>query len=158
MTKTWSTLLLAALLIVAAACSSGGDTTATTESSQQPAQSGQGGDAAPAAAPGADIPSSVRDDFPVAIPGGWDKDILADLGLTETTGAQLLYPREDFDRIVAFYDQWTADPADDYLKTEGPDIVVFSGTESPITSITVGRDVESGGTLYTQLLVVIPDG
>ncbi len=94
----------------------------------------------------------------MAIPGGWDKDILADLGLTQTTGAQLLYPREDFDRIVAFYDQWTADQSDDYLKTEGPDIVVFSGTESPIFTISVSRDIEEGDTLYTQLLVVIPEG
>ncbi len=158
MTKTRGTLLLAALGIVAAACSPGGDATPSTATSQQAAQSDQGGDAAPAAVPGADIPSSVRDGFPVAIPGGWDKDILADLGLTETTGAQLLYPREDFDRIVAFYDQWTADQSGDYLKTEGPEIVVFTSMESPSITISVSQDIEERGTLYTQLLVAVPEG
>jgi len=158
MTKTRGTFLLAALGIVAAACSPGGGATPSTPTSQQPAQSDQGGDTAPAAVPGADIPSSVRDGFPVVIPGGWDKDILADLGLTETTGAQLLYPRGDFDRIVAFYDEWTADQSGDYLKTEGPDIVVFTSMEPPNVTISVGRDAEEGGILYTQLLVAVPEG
>lgn len=121
-------------------CSSGGDTTTTTESSQQQAQSDRGSDAAPAAAPGATIPASVRNNVPATIPGGWDKDILADLGLTETTGSQLLYPHENFDLIAAFYDQRTADQPDDYFKTEGPDIVVFSRMESPTSTITVGLD------------------
>ncbi len=158
MTKTCSTLFLVAVVIVAAACSAGGATPASTVTTEQPAQSGQGDDVAPASAPSADIPSSVRDGFPVAIPGGWHKDILADLGLTETTGAQLLYPREDFERIVAFYDQWTADQSDAYLKTEGADIVVFNGTEPPSITISVSQDIEERGTLYTQLLVAVPEG
>lgn len=42
------------------------------------------------------------DDFPVEIPGEWEIDIQGEIGMTDTNAAQLLYPADAFDSLVAF--------------------------------------------------------
>lgn len=105
------------------------------------------------------LPPSAVDDFPVEIPGGWETDILGELGLTNTTGVQLLYPAGDFANIVAFYDDWTESQTGEILRTEVGDMVVYTGveTDSGLHSIAITRDHQERDQSWV-LLQVTGDG
>lgn len=118
---------MAAAVIAAtpfAACSSGDDEPAT-EDAAEPATGDDSGDGSGdsggddgddgggsetgdqgSAGSGSGRPESVRDDYPVPFPAGWEIDIQGEIGMVEASGAQLLYPDGAYDDIVAFYDDW----------------------------------------------------
>ncbi|MGA7227485.1 MAG: hypothetical protein WBZ40_08255 [Acidimicrobiia bacterium] len=148
-------LLLAIFaILVATGCSSGDDATTTDETQGQTTDSGgaddDGGTTSGGAGTSGDLPSSVPDDFPIAIPQGWEIDIHAEIGLTGGV-TQLLYSKDEFANIVAFYDDWTGSQPDEYAKTETADRVIFTRLETPTYLITVERDHEERGETWTLL-------
>jgi len=103
-------------------------------------------------------PSGAGDDFPVEIREGWVKDVYADIGLTVEGSVQLMYPNDDFDELVSFYDEWTSGQADEYLRSEATGFAHYNRMESPNYSISISKDMEERGEFFTQLLISIPNG
>lgn len=103
-------------------------------------------------------PASLSDQFAVGIAPGWVFDVLGDIGLTETTGAQLYYPEAAFDDVVAYYDEWISSQPVEYARTEIDGEVVYQSMETPVTLITVTPSHESAGETYTYLLIAVADG
>ena len=56
-----------------------------------------------------------------------------------------------FDRIVAFYDDWTEGQPDECTRTEAGDAVSFTCATTPVRLITVTRNVPDQGEQYTML-------
>lgn len=155
--KIWATCLTVGL--VAVACSSGDGAASTTQEDAAAGSTGQSDTDAPdtnTPSGGENATSEGFDELPVGIPDGWEIDILGEIGFISTDGAQLLYPADDFENVVAFYDQWTADQPEEYAKTETEDQVIYSRMVSPTYFITVSRGHEERGELYTHLLVAAP--
>lgn len=161
---------LIVMLLIAAGCGSGDDGSATTpQSPNQATGSGGGGgdgngsgDASPPAA-GNDQPVGAGEDFPVAIPEGWEVDLLGALEAEGASGfsggVQLLYPADQFDELVTFYDRWTEEQPDEYAKSEVADTdVVYLRLEAPTYTISLTRNFEDQGNQYTFLLVAVPEG
>ncbi len=61
--------------------------------------------------------ASVDGDFPIPIADGVLLDVLADAGVPMAGQRQLFYPEADFDRIVAFYEDWVGG-RDGWARTE----------------------------------------
>ena len=131
-----------------AACSSGDDEPAADADVDAPATEDDGGagddgdsdggagavddgddggadDQGSAARPGSDRPDSVRDDYPVPFPSGWEFDIQGDIGLTDMSSAQLLYPNDAYDDIVAFYDDWVESQPDEFARSVVGEQVIY---------------------------------
>jgi hypothetical protein len=148
-------LLIVGIVAVAllVSCGDGDDETSPTA----PATSGSvgtageadGGDT-PAPAAG-DLPTGAGEDFPIAIPDGWVVDFHGRSGLTVARAVQVYYPADDFDRIVAFYDDWTEGQPDEYTRTEAGDAARFIRATTPVRQITVTRNVPDQGEQYTML-------
>jgi hypothetical protein len=153
----------AAVLLVGSGCS--GDDDAASDASPADVDTGTDGEAGTddadassggsGGSPAGDLPDSVRDDFPVAIPEGWTVDLNAEVGITGGGAAHLLYPNDDFDRIVAFYEDWTDAQPDDYSRTDAPtengEGVIFT----PLTgtgTISITSDEQERGETVTRLL------
>ena len=101
-----------------------------------------------------DRPSGAGEDFPVAIPEGWVIDVNGSIGLVITNQVQVLYPLDQFESVVAFYDQWTADQPEEYTKIESDDGIVYQlGT--PLRQIGVDDDFERDGSRYVVLLITV---
>lgn len=94
------------------------------------------------------------DDFPVEIPGGWEIDIQGEIGMTDTNAAQLLYPADPFDSLVAFYDDWTGSQPEEYARTEVDNKVIYIGIEASVFSITLTPDEEQRDQTWTLLQVI----
>lgn len=91
---------------------------------------------------------SDRVDFVIPAPDGLVLDALVDAGLDmvdDGTGQrQLYYDGADFDRVVAFYDDWTAANGD-WQKSEVEGDVVFVGLDvDVIRTIAITPDYDPG--------------
>jgi hypothetical protein len=131
-------LVIPLTLLVAVACSSddssegddaGGDsdTTSSTDGSGGGGDSNGGGNDSDD-----DAIVEVGDpdaEFPIAIPDGILVDPLAEAGIRMEGGRQLLYAEDDFDRLVAFYDDWTASQDREFAKAIAGDTVTFLSLE-----------------------------
>lgn len=146
--------VLLVLTLVAAGCGSGDEGAPATQSADQDSNDAGSGDGAGSAPSSGDLPASVSDGFPVDIPGGWEIDIQGEIGMTNTASAQLLYPADAYDSIVAFYDDWTESQSDEYARTEVGDQVIYTGIESGVFSITVTPDEEQRDQTWTLLQVI----
>jgi hypothetical protein len=171
---------LAAALLVAvplAGCSSGDDDSARSDPGEQPTEAGDGeagdgegssatSDAGSAGvgdtdgdgggvgrASGSDRPDSVREDFAVPFPSGWVVDIQGDIGLTDMSGAQLLYPNEAYDDVVAFYDDWVESQPDESARTDLEGQIVYQLLGEVFYQITVIPDHEERDETWTLLQV-----
>lgn len=149
-----------ALTIVVAGCGSGDDAPPATQEAAQPTEdrgtgedSGDGGGVA--AAPGTgDFPASVYEGFPAEVPAGWEIDINGEIGLTDQNSAQLLYPADDFDGLVAFYDEWTESQPVEFAKTEVEGKVIYTGSGGSIYSITITPDEEQRDQTFALLQII----
>lgn len=157
--------VLLVLALVFSACGSEGDSAPSTDDAGQQSSGSDGGEEGDGgggdgsvANSSDDLPPSVAEGFPIAIPPGWEVDVLDEIGLSNSAGAQLLYPAEDFDDIVAYYEAWTAQQDTEYARTEAGNDVVFTGMESPIHWITVTKDHEERGDTFTYVLLVTAEG
>lgn len=146
--------MLLIVLVAGAGCGGSGDDAAPVDQSSA-ATTGDDGGSAGAAVDEDGLPDSVRADFPAAISGGWEIDILGELGMTDATGAQLLYPADAYDGLVAFYDEWTGSQAEEYARTESGDQVIYTGTGS-VYSITITPSHQERDRTWTLLQIVTP--
>jgi hypothetical protein len=163
----WTVLLILAMLV--AACGGGDDAAPTTQAPAQQTDSGSegdgGGDGSSSGGGGFTTDDARADavgagaDFPIPIPGGWQVDQFA---LLEQEGASgfaggvaLEYANEDFDELVAFYDEWVASQPDEFVRAplEGEG-VVYTRT-SPLTQITISKDFEGSDGLITFLTISV---
>jgi hypothetical protein len=157
-------VLLFAVVLVVAAC--GGDDSAdppapdpdlSSEDSSTDRDTDDGadnddGDGAPGTPPASgDLPDSVPDDFPIAIPSGWEVDFNSEIGLT-VSSPRLLYPADAYNDIVAFYEEWTDAQPEEYARAEGPQGVIFTRMESPPYIITITPDHEERDATWTLLV------
>lgn len=149
------------------ACSSGDDDTAddadveatepagatdATDASDPPADATDSSGGGPAPGAPGELPGGVDEDFPVPFPDGWVIDTQEALAGTITTGAaSVLFDVDDFDRVVAFYDDWAADRAD-IDRVEAPTLVRYLRAD-PLMAINILRDFEHEGGMYTGLQV-----
>lgn len=99
----------------------------------------------------------ASDDFPIAAPDGVVLDANAAVGLDMASQRHLLYPNDDFDRVVAFYDDWTSQNGEwSRVDSEGKVFYQFASTDE-IRSITVSPDFDPGAMAdgpLTQVLLV----
>lgn len=96
------------------------------------------GDAEPAA--------SDDVDFPIPAPDGLVLDALADPGIDMSASGQrqLYYDNDDFDRVVAFYEDWTGQGGE-WSRGEAEDTVVFQDIGGEfLRSITITPDHDPG--------------
>jgi hypothetical protein len=128
---------------------SGGDPTANATSN-----SGSGSVGATPPPSSGDRPSGAGEDFPVPIPDGWVIDVNGSIGLVVTNNIQVLYPLDRFESLVDFYDQWTADEPDEYVRIESDNGIVYQ-LGSPLRQISVNDDYERDGTQYAVLLISV---
>ncbi|MCB1245714.1 MAG: hypothetical protein KDB69_00435 [Acidimicrobiia bacterium] len=90
----------------------------------------------------------------MAFPDGWARDTNDELGLVNPSAAAILYPTEDLPRIIAFYDEWTADQSAEFSKTESSEFTVYQNLETGASiSIQIHED---GDTTYVLVGVVAP--
>ncbi|MDW3214973.1 MAG: hypothetical protein R8G01_13300 [Ilumatobacteraceae bacterium] len=116
---------------------------------------GDGGadDQGSAADLGADRPDSVRDDYPVPFPAGWELDIQGEIGLTDAGSAQLLYPNDAYDGIVAFYDDWFESQPDEFARSVVSDQVIYQLLGETYYQVTILPDHEERDRTWTLLQV-----
>lgn len=164
--------VLFVLVLIATACGGGDDNGSTanpdsdqTSGNEETSDGGSdegdggedGGDSAPSAS-GTAFPEGIDEDFLVPVPAGWEIDIyeeLAEQGVTLSGGVQVLYPNDDFDRIIAFYDEWTEQDTVDHVRSEVADTIVYSRMEAPISQITVQRNYEERDGTWTFLVITV---
>ncbi len=140
--------ILAALSLLLGACGGGDDTTsgdaaATVDDGGEsaPPDAGDGGESGGSSDGGSDV---ADDDFPIPRPDGLVLDVLADSGIPSPGQRQLYYDGDDFDRVVAFYDDWTAED-EGWTRNESAGIVVFSGSDTErIRTISITPDHDPG--------------
>lgn len=96
-------------------------------------------------------------DFAIPAPDGLVLDALVDSGLDLSGQRQLYYDDDDFDRVVAFYDDWTSQDGE-WVKSEIEGTVTFQGFETDnIRLITITSDFDPGAQAdgpVTYLLLV----
>jgi uncharacterized protein YceK len=147
------------IMIVVSACGSSDDETEPTASAagqdassdaDDPEASDDDEDAETSTSGESDLPASVPEDFPIAIPAGWEVDFNEEIGLTNSS-PRLFYASERYDEIVSFYDDWTASQPDDYQRTESDTGITFTRTVAPPYVITIIRDHEERDQTWTLL-------
>lgn len=141
---------LIVLVTVAAGCGGAADDTTSTTPQAGNTQTSAGGSTG-----GNGAPPSVSDDFAVDIPDGWQIDLLGEIGMTNTSGVQLLYPADSFTRVVDFYDDWTESQDKTFTRSEDGDLVTFLVPGVTYT-ISITRGHESHGQTWTLLQVAAP--
>jgi hypothetical protein len=164
-----STRIVLAAVVVAAAplagCSSGDDEPAAAESvasAIDPATgAGEGGDGGDegadtsgrdvGAAVGSDRPDSVRDDFLIPLMAGWEVDIQGEIGMTDTSGAQLLYPNDAYDDIVAFYDDWFESQPDEFGRSVVDEQVFYQLLGETLYQVNILPDHDERGQKWVAL-------
>jgi hypothetical protein len=83
-------------------------------------------------------------DFPIPAPDGVVLDALADAGIPMDSQRQLYYANGDFDRVVAFYDDWTSQNGV-WSRGEAEGTVVFRDISGEaLQSISVTPDQDPG--------------
>jgi hypothetical protein len=96
-------------------------------------------------------------DFSIPAPDGLLLDALADAGIAMDSQRQLFYENDDFDRIVAFYDEWTGQNGEwSRSKAEGSVLLQdISGGALQMISITPDPDpgAQADGPVTFVLLV-----
>lgn len=153
--------VLVVLAVVVGACGSGDDGGAPTTSEQGQESDAttdggtgenSGGDDSPGAGALGEsaLPASVPADFPIAIPAGWQIDYNEEIGLT-VGSTRLFYGSEQYDEIVAFYEDWTASQPDEYQRIESDIGVTFTRSVAPPYVITIVRDHEERDGMWTLL-------
>lgn len=118
---------------------------------------GGSGDGGSVSGGNSSLPPGVAEDFPFPITDGWVIDVNGQVGIVNPAAALLMYPGDDFDRLVAFYQQWTDDQGAEYAKTESAEFVVFSNLETG-AMITINKDEEYGDEILTGLAIIDPSG
>lgn len=142
-------LLIIMAMIVAGCGSDDGAAPDPTEQSSG-GGTGDGGDADSSDSAAGDLPKSVPEGFPVAIPAGWEIDVNEEMGLT-VSAARLLYSSDEYDNLVAFYDEWTGSDSSEYSRTEASDSIIYTRLESPTYLISITRDHEERDQTWTLL-------
>ena len=145
---------LVALLMVLAACGGNGG-------ADEPDGSGSGGDTAGSSSGGGSDGDSdegtveLSGDFPVPLADGLDRVIIEIVGSDgQSTIRQLAYPRDDFDRIVAFYDDWASSQADEWFRSESEGVVSwFLNSDGKAASVVINRDFEESGDIITFVMM-----
>ena len=95
---------------------------------------------------GADATGTDDVDFPIPAPDGLVLDALVDAGIDMGGGGQrqLFYGTDDFDRLVAYYDEWTGQNGD-WAKNEVDGTVVFQDVGGEfIRAVTITPDHDPG--------------
>jgi hypothetical protein len=83
-------------------------------------------------------------EFPIPAPQGLVLDALADAGIPMDSQRQLYYENDDFDRVVAFYDDWTSRNGE-WSRGEAEGTVVFQDISgSALQSITIAPNHDPG--------------
>lgn len=85
-------------------------------------------------------------DFPIPAPDGLVLDALVDAGLdlADSGQRQLFYENDDFDRVVAFYDDWTSQDGE-WSRGEAEGTVVFQDIGgASLRMITISPDHDPG--------------
>ena len=94
-------------------------------------------------------------DFSIPAPDGLVLDALVDAGLDIPGQRQLYYPDEDFDRVVAFYDDWTGQEGE-WARTEVEGVVVYQQVDGEaIRIITITPDEDAGAQAPGPLTFVL---
>lgn len=139
--------LLAALTLLLGAC--GGD---DDSASGDAATADDGGDSGSSDAGASAVvgdsgdrnSDAADDDFPIPRPDGLVLDALADSGIPSPGQRQLYYEADDFDRVVAFYDDWTVEDGG-WTRAESSGNVVFSGSDTErVRTISITPDHDAG--------------
>ena len=107
----------------------------------------------PARTVGSERPDSVREDFLIPIAAGWEVDIQGDIGLTNVSGAQLLYPNDAYDDIVAFYDDWFESQPVEFGRSVVGERVFYQLLGDSIYQVNVLPDHEERGQTWVALQV-----
>ena len=115
------TILLAVLggLALLAGCGSDSSDGASESSGSETTVSDDGGgdgEASDNAAADDGAGNGVGDDFPIPVPDGG-----SELPVPGLNGRSIDYAADDFDRIVVFYDEWTASQPQDFIVSESPE-------------------------------------
>jgi hypothetical protein len=93
---------------------------------------------------GGDSVDAGGGDFAIPAPDGLVLDALVDSGLDMEGQRQLYYDSDDFDRVVAFYEDWTSDNGE-WARAEAEGTVTFQGLDGDgIRSITISPDHDPG--------------
>ena len=153
-----------------AGCSSGDDEPEADPEIGEPATQGDGGGddggggseeggdteadgQGSAAGSGSGRPESVSDDFPVPFPSGWEIDIQGEIGMTNTSGGQLLYPSAAYDGIVAFYDEWFESQPDEFARSVVGEQVFYQLLGETLYQVNVTPDHDERGETWVLLQV-----
>lgn len=125
---------------VPAASSSGAGDDASTEAGSDSGDSGGAG----SSSNGDGTADAGDGDFPIPAPDGVVLDALVDSGLDMEGQRQLYYENDDFDRVVAFYDDWTSRNGE-WARGEALGKVSFTGLDGDlIRMITISPDHDPG--------------
>ena len=139
--SVWWVVVVLLAVVGLAACGDDGDGSAPD--TPTPGSPDSGTDASDGS-DGSSGGSADVGDFPIAAPDGLLLDALADAGIPMAGQRQLYYPNDDFDRVVAFYDEWTTENGE-WSKGESGGVVVYQRLDSEgIESITITPDHDPG--------------
>lgn len=139
---TFNALLLV-LALMLAGC--GGDDTGGGESGGGESGSADtGSETTDAGSEPVIVVGDPDEDFPIPIPDGLLLDAHADAGISISSQRALFYENGDFDRIVAFYDDWTSDNGE-WSRTEAAGSVAYQRLDTEtLWSIVVTPDHDPG--------------
>lgn len=108
-----------------------------------------------ATASGDDSVDTGGGDFPIPAPDGLVLDVLVDAGLDMEGQRQLLYDNDDFDRVVAFYDEWTSREGE-WAQGESEGTVVLQRLDGAgIRSITIAPNHDPGAQAEGPVTLVL---
>lgn len=148
---TFAPLIVVTSLV---ACGGGDETSDADRTTSGTSNGGVDGAAATAVQSNGDRPSGAGEDFPVAIPDGWVIDIHGRAGLEIQNQIQVLYPLDQFESVVAFYDQWTTEQPADYNRSDTDETVLFR-LASPLHQIAISNNYEEQGQRYVVLQITV---
>lgn len=98
---------------------------------------------------------TASDGFPIPAPDGLVLDALVDAGVDIGGQRQLLYENDDFDRVVAFYDDWT-DGNGEWSRGESDGTVLFQDVGGvAIRTISITPDHDAGAQADGPVTIVV---
>lgn len=121
------------------------NTTNQSDGSDTGATSGDDGDGGSDAASG----EGPRD-YPLAVPAGDFRDVHVEVGIPQESLGQLLYPDDDFDRVVAFYEAWVADQPGEWARVDLTNQIAFTNTQGTET-VSIEKGYEYQDQMYTSV-------
>lgn len=142
------TPLLLLIVLILGACGSGdeevSDDAVAATSAEDSADAADGSDSDGAESDDAGSTDFGGDDFSIPSPDGMILDALESAGISMDSQRQLYYPNDDFDRIVAFYDDWIGSNGE-WSKAEAEGTVVYQDISgNGIRQITISPDQDPG--------------